>query len=452
MNAESPSPLLAGRYRLEQRLGRGGMGEVWAAHDNVLDRAVAVKLLRDDRATQDPTLRARFVSEARASARFHHPNVVDVFDAGADEDSFYLVMERLPGRSLGHQIKEAPLTADEARAMSADILAGLGAAHAANLVHRDIKPPNILKTEDGRWKLVDFGIAKSLDDTGNLTATGITIGSPSYLAPEQIQGDAATLRCDIWAMGVVLYESLAGHKPFRGDTPYALAEAVCTTEPTPLGTLRPDLDPGLVGVVDRALSKPPEQRFGSAAEMAEALRSKEASPAATPLAAAAAEPTRAAPAMAVAGSPPPPPAPAPPLDAIRRPPDQRRPVALWIGAAVVLALVLAAAAYAAKGGGDDGGQGDTTTTTTVPGGAPTSAGDDGTGTSSTPETTEETSDTAPDTTEATTTTEKPRRGTTTSTSAPTTDSQPTTSSTDPDQRDDGTTTTSDPGDDEGDGG
>src|SRR5688500_14159703 len=139
MNAESPSPLLAGRYRLEQRLGRGGMGEVWAAHDNVLDRAVAVKLLRDDRATQDPTLRARFVSEARASARFHHPNVVDVFDAGADEDSFYLVMERLPGRSLGHQIKEAPLTADEARALSADILAGLGSAHAANLVHRDIK-------------------------------------------------------------------------------------------------------------------------------------------------------------------------------------------------------------------------------------------------------------------------------------------------------------------------
>ena len=451
MDAESPSPLLAGRYRLEQRLGRGGMGEVWAAHDNVLDRSVAVKLLRDDRATQDPTLRARFVSEARASARFHHPNVVDVFDAGADADSFYLVMERLPGRSLGHQIKEAPLTADEARAMSADVLAGLGAAHAANLVHRDIKPPNILKTDDGRWKLVDFGIAKSLDDTGNLTATGITIGSPSYLAPEQIQGDAATRRCDIWAMGVVLYESLAGHKPFRGDTPYALAEAVCTTEPTPLGTLRPDLDPGLVGVVHRALSKPPEQRFASAAEMADALKNKAAAPAETQVAAAP-EPTRVAPAVALAPSPAPPPS--PPLDAIRTAPERKRPVALWVAAAVILVLVLAAAAYAASQGDGDGGQSETTTTT--PTITPESAGDDGSGTTSAPETTVQTADTEPDTTEpAPTTAEtKPKkRGTTTSTSTPTTEAEPTTETTEPPPRSGDTTTP--PGEggdgDEGDG-
>jgi serine/threonine protein kinase len=451
MDAESPSPLLAGRYRLEQRLGRGGMGEVWAAHDNVLDRSVAVKLLRDDRATQDPTLRARFVSEARASARFHHPNVVDVFDAGADADSFYLVMERLPGRSLGHQIKEAPLTADEARVMSADVLAGLGAAHAANLVHRDIKPPNILKTEDGRWKLVDFGIAKSLDDTGNLTATGITIGSPSYLAPEQIQGDAATRRCDIWAMGVVLYESLAGHKPFRGDTPYALAEAVCTTEPTPLGTLRPDLDPGLVDVVHRALSKPPEQRFASAAEMAEALKNKEASPAETQLIAAP-EVTRVAPAVAVPSSPPP--APAPPLDAIRPPPERKRPVALWVAGAIILVLVLAAAAYAASGGGGDGNQSDTTTT--APSSTPDSAADDGTGTTSTPATTAQTADPEPETTEPAPTTPqtKPKkRGTTTSTSTTTTDPGPSSDTTEAPPRGGGTTTPPGDGDegDEGDG-
>ena len=137
-----------------------------------------------------------------------------------------------------------------------------GAAHAATWCprHQAAQHP---EDEDGRWKLVDFGIAKSLDDTGNLTATGITIGSPSYLAPEQIQGDAATRRCDIWAMGVVLYESLAGHKPFRGDTPYALAEAVCTTEPTPLGTLRPDLDPGLLDVVTASVQAA-EQLFASA--------------------------------------------------------------------------------------------------------------------------------------------------------------------------------------------
>jgi len=264
--------VIARRYRLERLLGAGGMGEVWAAVDARLDRAVAVKILRSGPAT-DAGVRQRFESEARSAARLHHHNVVAIFDAGADAGDgesgrLWLVMERLPGHTLADRLTEGPMTSVEIRALADDVLAGLAAAHHARLVHRDIKPANLLRTADGTWKIADFGIAKPLDTPADLTMTGITIGTPSYLSPEQLEGRPATTASDVWAVGVVLYEALAGRKPFAGDTPFAVAHAARTVEPDPIAALRPDIDPALGAAITAALAKVPGDRPRDATAMA----------------------------------------------------------------------------------------------------------------------------------------------------------------------------------------
>lgn len=263
---------LAGRYELGEVIGRGGMGEVRAGTDRRLGRPVAVKLLRGDLAG-DPEVRARFEAEARAAARLSHPNVVGVFDTGEQDGLPFIVMERLPGDTLADEIDRSPLPTDAARSMGTQMLAALGTAHDGGICHRDVKPGNVLRAGEDVWKVADFGIAKSTEAAGDLTATGGLIGTPAYLAPERVEGRPATPASDLYSAGVVLYEALSGCKPFDGDTPLVVAQMVRDEEPVPLRSLCPDLDPALVDAIERAMDKDPSRRFTSAAEMARAVES-----------------------------------------------------------------------------------------------------------------------------------------------------------------------------------
>ena len=253
----------AGRYELGPVIGRGGMADVHAGHDHKLDRPVALKLLRPEFYVQ-PLVRSRFESEARLAARLTHPNVVSIYDSGEEEGVPYIVMERLPGLTLAHRLAEGPVSEAEARHIGTEVLAALSTAHAAGIVHRDIKPANVLARGDGHWKVGDFGIAKALEaDLGDAT-TGMVLGTPAYLAPERLLGSPATVASDVFAVGVILYEALAGRRPFEGDG----ASAIAGRPPPPLTDVRPDVDPALAGIVARSLASDPSQRYWSAAEMA----------------------------------------------------------------------------------------------------------------------------------------------------------------------------------------
>ena len=266
--------LLAGRYRVGGLLGRGGMANVYEGLDLRLDRPVAVKLLRPEMAAE-PEVRRRFEEEARSAARLSHPNAVAVFDTGEDRGQPFIVMERLPGETLADRVRGGP--ADEAWLLGVghDVLGALGAAHGAGLVHRDVKPGNILIGADGRAKVADFGIAKSVEALGaghpDLTATNVLVGTPAYLAPERLDGAPASPRSDIWALGAVLFECLAGIKPFPGTTSPAVVAGIREGVPLSLPQLRPDLSRELVQAVERAMARRPEDRFPTAKAMADAL-------------------------------------------------------------------------------------------------------------------------------------------------------------------------------------
>ncbi len=260
---------LAGRYALGPVLGHGGMGMVRDATDRRLGRRVAVKILRADLAEQR-TARRRFETEAHAAARLAHPNVVMVFDSGEDDGIPFLVMERLPGRTFADELAAGSLTLDRVRQVAGEILAALAAAHDAGIIHRDIKPGNVLLTEDGHVKVSDFGIAKTVDDVDQ-TQTAELVATPGYLAPERLAGEAASPQSDLYSVGVVLYEALSGRRPFEGDTPLAVMLAIERGQAQPLLWLRPALPADLVAVIERAMSRDPRQRFDSATQMSDAL-------------------------------------------------------------------------------------------------------------------------------------------------------------------------------------
>ena len=262
--------VLVDRYELGATLGRGGMAEVRAAHDRRLDRAVAVKMF-DSAAWSTPEGRARFQTEAQLAASVTHPNVVVVYDVGIDGDVPFLVMECLPGTTLADEIRAGKVATARAVTIASAILDALAAAHARGVLHRDLKPANVLIAADGTAKLTDFGIATS-DTLLELTAAGMVIGTPAYLAPERLAGKRATVRSDLYAVGIMIYEALAGARPFRGDTPIALAYAMQHTPPEPLRTRNNDVSPQLEAVVMRSIARRPEDRFASAAEFATALR------------------------------------------------------------------------------------------------------------------------------------------------------------------------------------
>ena len=269
----STGTLLADRYEVGPLLGRGGMAEVYAGTDRRLHRPVAIKLLTPETAAR-ADVRTRFEAEARAAASLSHPGAVAVYDTGEHDGFPYIVMERLPGETLADRIAAGTVGAAWLATIADEVLAALGAAHAAGLVHRDVKPANILLTADGRAKVADFGIAKSFEAAGgaDLTGTGQLLGTPAYLAPERLDGAPASPRSDLWSLGVVLYEALTGAKPFTGDTALATARAVSSGAHRPLSEARPDLDPALAAAVERAMDSDPDRRFSSAAEMAAALR------------------------------------------------------------------------------------------------------------------------------------------------------------------------------------
>jgi hypothetical protein len=246
------------------------MAEVYDAFDDRLARPVAVKLLRPQLAVQ-PEVRRRFEAEARVAASISHPNVVAVYDTGEFEGRAYIVMERVKGESLGGWLGRGPLDQTWIHWLAGDILAALAAAHRAGVLHRDIKPGNILITADGRAKVADFGIAKSIEvSAADMTATGLVIGTPAYLAPERLEGRPATPQSDVYAAGMVLYEALTGYRRPMGPDHLANAVALRQLLPHP-SVLRPDADPTLVAVLERALAIDPAHRWPSADAMAAAL-------------------------------------------------------------------------------------------------------------------------------------------------------------------------------------
>jgi serine/threonine protein kinase len=265
-----PREIIADRYELGDPIGHGGMGDVYAAHDRRLDRPIALKLLRPALA-EDPTMRTRVEAEARASARLIHPNVVAVFDAGEDDRRPFIAMELLEGRTLADRIAEGLMPDDEVRSLANQVLSALGAAHRAGIIHRDIKPQNVLQAPGGTWKVGDFGIAKQTGSDLGTTKTGELYGTASYLAPERLEGAPATPQSDLYSVGVMLYESLIGERPFPGTDPIAVAMRIMEGRHRPVRSVRPDADPALAAAIERAMARRPDDRFPDAEAMAAAL-------------------------------------------------------------------------------------------------------------------------------------------------------------------------------------
>ena len=258
---------LGGRYTLGAAIASGGMGDVWEATDDVLQRPVAVKIMRPQ-ATDDDSFIERFRDEARGSASLHHPNIATVFDYGEEDGTAYLVMELVPGRTLGDIIRESDggMPADEVRSVLGQAALALSAAHRAGVVHRDVKPANIIVTPEGQAKLTDFGIARLGDGSGH-TLTGEVLGTPDYISPEQALGEPATASSDLYSLGVVAHEMITGRKPFDMGTPVATAIAQDNDPPPELpGTVPLDLRE----VVDACLAKSASDRPADARTVAEA--------------------------------------------------------------------------------------------------------------------------------------------------------------------------------------
>jgi serine/threonine-protein kinase len=257
------------RYEIERVLGRGGMATVYLARDCELDRPVALKVLTEHLAGDD-SYRARFLREARAAARLVHPNVVQVFDVSEDERGLFIVMEYVDGVTLAEELaRRGSLPPDEAVDIAVQICAGLEQAHAAGLVHRDVKPRNIL-LRDGVAKLADFGIARTLDGTG-FTEQGVVLGTAAYLAPEQARGEPVTAAADLYSLGVVLYELLTGRRPFEAETLPALLLQREQGVVVRLRDIAPQVPQALEDAVSCCLAQSPERRPESAAALAHLL-------------------------------------------------------------------------------------------------------------------------------------------------------------------------------------
>ncbi|GAA3086878.1 Stk1 family PASTA domain-containing Ser/Thr kinase [Streptosporangium carneum] len=251
--------LLDGRYRVESRIARGGMATVYLALDVRLDRTVAVKVMHRSLA-EDPAFVRRFIGEAKSVASLSHPNVVHVFDQGTDGDNVYLSMEYVPGRTLRDVLRSrGRLPAREALEVMIPVLAALGSAHQAGLIHRDVKPENVLLADDGRVKVVDFGLARAIEAT-NQTRTGVMIGTIGYMSPEQVTSGAADARSDVYAAGIMLFELVTGRQPYEGETPMSVAyRHVHDTVPVP-SSLLPGSPPLLDTLVAQATARDPAMR------------------------------------------------------------------------------------------------------------------------------------------------------------------------------------------------
>lgn len=270
------------RFRLGRELGHGGMATVYLGHDSELDRPVAVKVLAENLAG-DPAFRERFLREARLAARLSHPNVVSVYDAGEDDGRPYIVMECVEGETLADLLRaRGRLPADEAVGLALQACRGLAHAHDAGLVHRDVKPQNLLLREDGTLKVADFGIARAAEGTA-LTQAGTVLGTAAYLSPEQALGEEVTAATDVYSLGAVLYELLTGRPPYEFDSLGDLAAKQSAGEITPVSELEPKVPRRVEDAVMRSLARNPDYRPSSAAELARELASREDEPPTVPL-------------------------------------------------------------------------------------------------------------------------------------------------------------------------
>ncbi|MGD0612096.1 MAG: protein kinase [Anaerolineales bacterium] len=263
--------LLNNRYQLLDQLGKGGMAVVYRARDLMLERFVAVKLLREDY-SRDPAFQQRFRQEAKAAANLSHPNIVTVHDFGLDHGQLFLVMEFVPGTDLKTLIKQrGRFTPEEAVPLLIQACAGIGYAHRAGLVHCDVKPQNMLVTPDQRLKVTDFGIARALSTVHPGEQADVVWGSPQYFAPEQASGAAPSPATDVYSLGVVMYESLTGSLPFQASTAVDLARLHMEAEPPRLTEMVPDIAPALEQILSKVLSKEPSQRYRTADQLGRVL-------------------------------------------------------------------------------------------------------------------------------------------------------------------------------------
>jgi serine/threonine-protein kinase len=333
MSAVEAGTIIDGRYRVSARLGSGGMADVYLAQDTLLGRQVALKLLHH-RFAEDQEFVERFRREASSAAGLSHPNVVAVFDRGEWDGTYYIAMEYLPGRSLKAVVREhGALSPQDATDIVVQILLATRFAHKRGIIHRDIKPHNVILDEEGRAKVTDFGIARA--GASDMTLTGSIMGTAQYLSPEQAQGHAVSESSDLYAVGVVLYELLTGQVPFEGESPVTVALKQVSVEPTPPSALNPAVTPALEAVVMRSLAKDPAGRFANADEFIAALQQAREGIAPAP-AFNGAPPTQDAAALLVP--------PVPLDDGVQADGAQRRKRALWIAAGVALLAIVAAAA------------------------------------------------------------------------------------------------------------
>lgn len=256
-----------GRYRLMERIGAGGFATIFKAWDPVTERAVAIKAC-----TLGSDAYARFFREAELASRLRHPNITEVYESGMEGDKPFIVEELLGGEDLSALIaRREPSTLRARRDVLLGLADGLEYAHRAGIIHRDIKPSNVRVLEDGRVKIMDFGIAKALGAATDLTKSGMAVGSIGYMSPEQVCGDPVDVGSDIFCLGVLAYELFSFRTAFKSDSLFRMLEMIVKEEPEPLIDASPDLPPALIAVVERAMRKKPEDRFGSVAEMRDHL-------------------------------------------------------------------------------------------------------------------------------------------------------------------------------------
>src|SRR3954471_7980443 len=255
--ADDEAKVYGGRYELHRKIARGGMADVYLARDSLLDRPVALKVLFPEFAT-DRSFVERFRREAQAAANLSHPNIVSVYDWGEEGGTYFIVMEYVEGRSLAQILRdEGPLLPDRAADIATDIAAALGFAHRNGVIHRDVKPGNVLISPLGQVKVTDFGIARAVTTQDNLTQTGTVMGTATYFSPEQARGESVDPRSDVYSLGVVLYELLTGEPPFTGDNPVSVAYKHVQEQPDRVTTRNPQVPVALEAVTMKALAKNP---------------------------------------------------------------------------------------------------------------------------------------------------------------------------------------------------
>ncbi|MBO0691451.1 MAG: Stk1 family PASTA domain-containing Ser/Thr kinase [Acidimicrobiaceae bacterium] len=268
---DASAPIFSDRYQLTRHIARGGMAQVYMAQDLLLDRPVALKVLFPELSIDESFVR-RFRREAQAAANLTHPNIVSIYDWGQGDRTYFIVMEYVDGETLSALIRRGPLDPHRAAAIGADVAAALEFAHRHNVIHRDVKPANVLIDRSGTVKVTDFGIARSVGVSDGLTQTGSVMGTATYFSPEQAQGQPVDARTDVYSLGVVLYEMVAGHPPFSGENPVSMAYKHVSETPVPLREINPTVPPAYEAIVDRAMAKSVDDRYQTAGELRSDLR------------------------------------------------------------------------------------------------------------------------------------------------------------------------------------